>query len=98
MLENIKLVLGITDNSKDSLIQYYINSYQNIILAYCNILELPVQLESVIERLIISKMSGNDGTIKSETIGDYRVDYNTSEEELTPYIKILNRFRRVKFV
>jgi hypothetical protein len=98
MLENIKLVLGITDASKDNLINYYINVYQRKIIAYCNLIEFPLELESTVEELIINKMSNKDSTVKSESIGDYRIDYNVSSDELTSYSKILNKFRKAKFI
>jgi hypothetical protein len=104
MLENIKLVLGITDTSKDGLIQYYINAVVKKILAYTNRIELPPALESVVEEIVINKMkastSGIDtsGTVKREKIGDYEIEYNSSSNsesssnELSPYMVILNKF------
>jgi hypothetical protein len=101
MLDNIKLVLGITDTSKDGLIQYYINATVKKILAYTNRIELPEALESVVEEIVIPKMkaslSGSSTTsnVKSEKIGDYEIQYNTdsnSNNELSPYLDILDKF------
>ena len=103
MLENIKMVLGITDTSKDRLIQYYINAVTKKILAYTKRIELLEVLESIVEEIVIDKMKANitgadtSGDIKSEKIGDYEVVYNVSSSsdsasnDLSPYIDILNK-------
>lgn len=102
MLENIKLVLGITDASQDSLINYYINAVSNKILAYCNISGLPDELKNVVEEIVIGRMQKSAiKNVKSEEIGDYKVEYaiyESDKNELDPYIKILNKFRKVRFV
>jgi len=113
MLDNIKLVLGLSDTSKDNLINYYISVTTNKILAYINATELPATLESIVEEIVINKMksaeSGVDtsGTVKREKVGDYEIEYNTSSSsgesvsnELSPYTNILNKYtvKKVVFV
>ena len=48
MLENIKLILDITEENQDNLILLYIDKVTNNILSYCNISELNQALESFI--------------------------------------------------
>lgn len=97
MLENIKLVLDIKDTNKDGLLQYYINITTNTVLSYCNQIELNPALESVVAQIVIGKVKGK-GEIKSKSIGDYSVTYNVAVDDLTPYIKILNKNKRAKIV
>lgn len=98
MLENIKMILGITDNSKDNLLTYYIMSIERKILNYCNIIELPSELQPVIVDKVVGLMSGSN-EVKSVTRGDTKIDYNiVNKSYLLDDVKAqLNRFRRVKF-
>ena len=99
MLENIKMVLGIatTDITKDGLIQYYINAVVKKILTYTNRIELPINLESVVEEIVVTKMqksTGNTNNAKSEKIGDYEIEYSSYEsdkDELDPFKKLLDK-------
>ena len=43
MLENIKLILNITDDKHDNIIELYISKIENLVLLYCNIQELNFQ-------------------------------------------------------
>lgn len=90
MLENIKLVLGIVDNSKDELIKYYINRTKQMIQNYCGDAQLKHEYECVIEDLVIKIMQGKDN-IRYERIGDYHVEYNVHDDMLTPYQSQLKR-------
>lgn len=84
MLENIKLVLGITDNSKDQLIQYYIKRMSQRVQSYCGDPQLKPEYEGIIEELVIKNMQGKND-IRYERIGDYYVQYNVHEDILAPY-------------
>lgn len=46
-LANIKILIGISDTSKDSLINLLINRASNYILTYCNRPDLPSALDDV---------------------------------------------------
>lgn len=90
MLENIKMILGIQDNLKDNIINYYINKYIKKVLAYCNIRELPHELEGFIEEKVINivntiieneQINKEKKNIKSVQRGDTRIEFNTSEEK-----------------
>jgi hypothetical protein len=73
MLDNIKMLLDITDDSKDNLIYYYIDMCVQTLLNMIRLEELPKELNTVIERKVIQLMqSGLDGQrITAIDIGDY---------------------------
>ena len=56
MLENIKLILNITEENEDNLILLYIDKVTNNILSYCNINELNPALESFVEDKVVNIM------------------------------------------
>ena len=56
MLENIKLILNITDDSQDNLILLYLAKVETIVIDYCNVNELTEGLESFIEDKVVSIM------------------------------------------
>ena len=112
MLENIKLLLNITDNKHDNIILLYLDKISTIVLDYCNVNELSKGLESFIEDKVVSIMkptitggTQNTGEIKSISRGDTRIEYNVGEAvqassnsvNLTDSDrKILNAYRKVR--
>ena len=112
MLENIKLMLNITDNKHDSIIELYISKVESLILEYCNINELTLALEGFVEDKVVSivkpVVSGgtqNTGEIKSISRGDTKIEYNVGEAVQTSSNgvnltdsdkKILNTYRKVR--
>ena len=100
MLENIKMLLGITDDGQDELIEYYINMSTRVLLNLIRLDELPVELEYCIERKVVQLMQGGlDGQrITQIDRGDYKVKYEYDSGsyknlfsdmmgELKPYLK-----------
>ena len=86
MLENIKLILNLTDDKYDQLIMLYLAKVETIVIDYCNVNELTEGLESFIEDKVISIMkpivtggTQNTGEIKSISRGDTKIDYNVGE-------------------
>lgn len=86
MLENIKLILNITDDSQDNLILLYLAKVETMVVDYCNINELTCGLESFIEDKVVSIMKStisggaqNAGEIKSISRGDTKIEYNVGE-------------------
>ena len=78
MLENIKMLLGISDDdtSKDKLINYYISSISTKILNYTHRTELPKELEHIVEEIAVYKISNNEGNkVKSIARGDTTITY-----------------------
>ena len=111
MLENIKLILNITDNKHDNMILLYLSKIEAIVIDYCNINELCLGLQSFIEDKVVSIMkpivSGgtqNTGEIKSISRGDTKIEYNVGEAVQTSSgvnlndsdKKILNTYRKVR--
>ena len=112
MLENIKLILYITDNKHDNMILLYLSKIETMVIDYCNINELCLGLQSFIEDKVVSIMkpivSGgtqNTGEIKSISRGDTKIEYNVGEAIQTSSNgvnltdsdkKILNTYRKVR--
>ena len=112
MLENIKLILNITDDKHDNMILLYLSKIEAIVIDYCNINELCLGLQSFIEDKVISIMkplvtgvTQNTGEIKSISRGDTKIEYNVGEAvqassngvNLTDNDKkILNTYRKVR--
>ena len=106
MLENIKLILDITEDSQDKLILLYIDKITNNILSYCNINELNPTLEGFIEDKVINIMKIKLGKmdVKSINRGDTSITYNVasaSEYSNSPNLtesekKFLNTYRKVR--
>ena len=112
MLENIKLLLNVTDNKHDNMILLYLSKIETMVIDYCNINELCLGLQSFIEDKVVSIMkpivSGgtqNTGEIKSISRGDTKIEYNVGEAIQTSSNgvsltdsdkKILNTYRKVR--
>ena len=86
MLENIKLILNITDNKHDNMILLYLSKIEAIVIDYCNVNELCLGLQSFIEDKVVSIMkplvtggTQNAGEIKSISRGDTKIEYNVGE-------------------
>lgn len=112
MLENIKLILNITDDKHDNMILLYLAKIEAIVIDYCNINELSNGLTSFIEDKVVSIMkpivtggTQNTGEIKSISRGDTKIEYNVGEAVQTSSNsvnltdsdkKILNTYRKVR--
>ncbi len=110
-LEKLKPLLGISDESKNPLLQFVLEDVEETILAYCNIEELPYGLEMTAYRMAMELYRNENlgaeesapGSISSLTEGDTSTSFNSYVTEgykdtlLKSYEKILNRYRRVVF-
>lgn len=110
-LLNIKLMLGIDDVSKDSLLNLYINKAEVFIKNFCNddfmfdidgdgVVDtyiFPVELESTLEDLVVIWYNQRMGEgIESERLGDRSITYNL---DLPINIKTqLYKYRKMGFV
>ena len=105
MLVNIKMLLDITDDSKDTLIDYYINLCVQTLLNMLKLEELPEQLNTVIERKVVQLIQGGlDGQrVTQIDRGDYKVKYEYDSSanknlfsdmmgELKPFLKKVRFF------
>ncbi len=110
MLERLKKLLGIADDSKDEVLQFTIDNVTDMVLNYCNIPEVPEKLENIILSMCVDKYRAENlgsetvqGTVKSITEGDVSVSYgsaysvsdNPGMEFLKGYKAQLDRFRRL---
>jgi hypothetical protein len=109
-LEKLKKLLGISldDKSKDFLLEFILENVQETVKNYCNITEIPKELETFIQAKVISifRYENNDYKgLKSISEGDTKLDFdieNNSADTLTNSIndsdkKILRSFRKCKF-
>lgn len=111
-LERLKQLLGITDNTKDFVLQYELDTVTDMVLNYCNITEIPEKLENIILSMCVDKYRAESlgsetaqGTVKSISEGDVSVSYgsaysvsdNPGMEFLNGYKAQLDRFRRLGF-
>ena len=102
MLENIKLILNITDDSHDDLILLFLAKVETMVVDYCNVNELTEGLESFIEDKVVSIMNLTiTGGIKSVSRGDTRIEYVTQTSSNGVNLtdsdkKILNTYRKVR--
>ncbi|MGO0884919.1 phage head-tail connector protein [Clostridioides difficile] len=91
MLDNIKLILNLKDDTHDSLIELYIKKYTTLVLAYCNIETLNSTLEGIVEDKVVVKLketllsnnSADNGKISSISRGGYSVNYNVATAKTT---------------
>ncbi len=67
MLDKVKLLLGITDDSKDELLQYLIEDCTNRSLTYCRRTELPEGMKTLIPMMAVRAYRvGNYGNESEE--------------------------------
>ena len=95
MLENIKLLLNIQDNSKDNLLNYLISNIKQKILSYTNQIEILPQMEYIVEELVVLRYNklGSEG-LQSESFSGISQTFN---QDIPQDIKSqLNQFRRLK--
>ena len=85
-LEKVKLLLGITDNNKDFILEFVISRVENAIKNDCNLDKIPVELEDVVLNMAIklyrlenfgSEEAGQ--TVKSIAVGDTSTTFETHE-------------------
>lgn len=86
MLENIKLILNLTDDKYDQLIMLYLAKVETMVVDYCNVNEITEGLRSFIEDKVVSIMkplttggTQNTGEIKSISRGDTKIEYNVGD-------------------
>lgn len=110
-LGKLKLLLGISGEQQDPLLQFTLDDAKDMILAYCNIKELPEELENTAYRMAMELYRNENlgheetapGSVSSISEGDTSTSFNTSVSEgykdslLKDYKAALNRYRRVVF-
>ncbi len=83
-LERLKLLLGITDESKDFALEFVIRNVEDNIKSYCHLKEVPVELENVVLSIAMELYRiGNYGSeeagqaIKTIAVGDTTTTFET---------------------
>lgn len=107
-VEKLKILLGITDDSKDILLQFTIENVEEIITNHCNIEEVPEGLYTTGYRMCMDLYrnenlgdEGNPlGSISSISEGDTSTSFRSNITEfkdslLKDYKKQLNKYRKV---
>lgn len=72
-LERLKQLLGITDNTKDFVLQYELDTVTDMVLNYCNITEIPEKLENIILSMCVDKYRAE--SLGSETAQGHSKEY-----------------------
>lgn len=92
MLEDLKILLNIVDDNKDKLLELIIKKSKNIVKNYCNVNEVPVELEDTVTDIavIVYNRMGTEG-LSSES---YSGVSNSFESDMPKSIRRnLNRYR-----
>lgn len=109
-LAKLKLLLGITDESKDALLQFCLDDVVETILNYCNIDAIPAGLENTAYRMAMDLYRGENfgsvapdgGLIASQSEGDtsvsFRVNETFTKSLLKNYYSQLNRYRVLSWI
>lgn len=110
-LEKLKLLLGISGEQQDALLQFTLDDVEDMICAYCNIEVLPEGLENTAYRMAMELYRNENlgheesppGSVSSISEGDTSTSFNPYVSEgykdslLKDYKAVLNRYRRVVF-
>ena len=97
MLDKIKLLLGITDDTKDEMLLVMINMAKNYAVVYCNLYEYDSKLDSIVIEMVIERYNrvGTEGVreiTSSGTKETYISGYSTN------IMRQLMKYRKVKCV
>lgn len=93
LLEQIKLLLGISDTSKDTLLNTLISLKSGKLQTALSSDTIPSSLEYIIIELTIESYNklGSEG-LAAESIEGISRTYNTNSDELVPYAYAISRF------
>lgn len=103
-LDNVKLVLSITDDRQDDLLTILLTNAINTVCLYINVEQIPKQLEFVAEQMCVARYRklGAEG-ITTEKIDVLSTTYQTND--LRQFKDVLNAYiennldgRRIKFL
>lgn len=108
-LAKLKLLLGITDNAKDALLQFCLDNTVETILNYCNLTALPTGLENTAYRMAmdlyrnenLGSATPDSGLIASKSDGDTSVSFKENTaftgSLLKNYEVQLNKYRKMSW-
>lgn len=102
MIEDVKLVLGITDNSLDSLLTLMCEDAKAAITDYCNRKDFPMQLAYLAREIVVDSYKVNtEGSVSSVTRGDTQISYSNviNKDNFTDkQIKAMSKYKLIKMV
>lgn len=90
-LEEVKLLLGITDNSKDDLLNLLIKNATTQVLSYLTPIEVvPDELSYIVSELVVIRYNriGSEG-LTNESVEGYSATYS---DDMTNYILAINAY------
>lgn len=97
MLEKIKLLLSISDDAADKLLNTLISMCKEEAYIYCNLLEYDDKLDFIVVSMVIEKYNrmGSEGTLSQSSSG-VSASYDSFYSD--KIVRMLNKFRKVKMV
>ena len=97
MLEKIKLLLNLSNDDQDDLIATLMNLCKEEAYIYCNLPEYDEKLEFVVIQMVIERYNriGSEG-VMSQTSSGVSADYTNFYSD--KIVRLLNKFRKVRFV
>ena len=97
MLDNIKLLLSIIDDTADDLLNTLIAICKEEAYIYCNLPEYNEKLDNIVVFMVIEKYNriGSEGT-ESQSASGISATYESFYSE--KIVKMLNKHRRVRCV
>ena len=97
MLEIVKMLIGIEiyDDSKDAILNHFINQALKVALSYCNVTELSAEYDGTIADLAVYLYKNKDSVgYRQKTEGERSVTYEGSG--IPEYIKSALPLPRIK--
>lgn len=85
MLSAVKLILGIEDNKKDKLLAFIAEDTVNLVLAYCRIEILPIQLHGAVAQMCAGaykRISKENIDITAIAQGDRKLEFFVPAEDM----------------
>lgn len=93
MLERVKILLGITDNLQDDLLEIIIENVTEH-LTYLLGRDVPSNLQFIITEISVMRFNrlGSEG-MKSELVEGHRTDFYEPKDDFQPYLSIIENER-----
>ena len=97
MLDKIKILLGLTNDSKDELLSILIALCKDEAVDFCNLTEYNNKLDSAIIMMVIERYNrmGSEGA-KSQSASGISASYDSFYSDKV--VKMLNKHRKVRCV
>lgn len=99
LLESIKILLEIEDNSRDEVLKIMIEDSKRAILDYCLINTYKKEFDSAVRELVVNSFkSGENEGVSSITRGNTSISYTTIDSSsFSEKVKsMLHRYKKIK--